>query len=65
MQKVINCTSSGLVLSAGSFLGGRRRRIAAVNTVLEDIETVFSGRLWPKLANREENGEDYTYLLVT
>jgi len=56
---------SGLVLSAGSFPGGRRKRIAAVNSVLEDIETVFSGRLWPKLANREESDEDFNYLLTT
>ncbi|KAF8510215.1 cyclic-AMP phosphodiesterase [Hysterangium stoloniferum] len=64
MRKVPNLFNSGLVLSAGSFPGGRRKRIAAVNSVLEDIETVFSGRLWPKLANREENDEDFSYLLT-
>jgi hypothetical protein len=56
--------TSGLVLSAGSFPGGRRKNIAAMNSVLEDIETVFSGRLWPKLASRRENDERTTYLLT-
>lgn len=55
---------SGLVLSAGSFSGGRRKNIAAMNSVLEDIETVFSGRIWPKLASRKEIDEETTYLLT-
>lgn len=56
--------TSGLVLSAGSFSGGRRKNIAAMNSVLEDIETVFSGRLWPKLASRRKNDDETTYLLT-
>ena len=52
------------MLSAGSFLGRRRKSIAAMNSVLNDIETVFSGRLWPKLASRLENDEKTTYLLT-
>ncbi|KAF8502454.1 cyclic-AMP phosphodiesterase [Gautieria morchelliformis] len=55
---------SGLVLSAGSFSGGKRKNIVAMNTVLEDLETVFSGRLWPKLASRREDDEETPYLLT-
>lgn len=40
---------NGLVLAAGS-LSGRTRRIHAVHQTLNDIESVFSDRLWPNLA---------------
>jgi cAMP phosphodiesterase len=36
----------------------------AMNSVLEDLETVFSGRLWPKLASRREDDEETPYLLT-
>ncbi|KAF8574174.1 cyclic-AMP phosphodiesterase [Ramaria rubella] len=56
---------SGLVLSAGSFPGCKRKHIAAVESVLNDIENVFSGRLWPKLASRQEDDDDVPYLLTS
>jgi len=56
---------SSLVLSAGSFPdAGKRKKIAAMSSVLEDIETVFSGRLWPKLASWQETDEETVYLLT-
>jgi len=56
---------SGLVLSAGSFPTARRQRVAALNSVLENLESVFSGHLWPKLANRDEGEKQDTFLLTT
>ncbi|PSR88852.1 hypothetical protein PHLCEN_2v5001 [Hermanssonia centrifuga] len=44
---------NSLVLSAGS-IGGPTRRIFAVHETLENIETVFSDRLWPQLASWNE-----------
>lgn len=40
---------NGLILAAGS-LSGCTRRIHAVHQTLNDIESVFSDRLWPNLA---------------
>ncbi|GJJ12460.1 hypothetical protein Clacol_006702 [Clathrus columnatus] len=58
---------SGLVLSAGTFPKKHRQRIAALNNVLEDIEGVFSGKIWPKLANRNEQdaSDNISYLLTS
>lgn len=45
---------SSLVLSAGS-LRGPARRIYAARETLEDIETIFSDRCWPKLASWKDD----------
>ena len=52
---------SSLVLSTGA-LGGERKRVYAVKETLEDLESVFSWRIWPKLASYDENDEDYKLL---
>lgn len=43
-----------LVMAAGS-LGGARKRIYGSAQTLSDLETIFSGRIWPKLATYDEN----------
>ncbi|KAG5341048.1 hypothetical protein C0989_011907 [Termitomyces sp. Mn162] len=52
---------SGLVLSAGS-LKGPRKRIYATKETLNDLETVFSDRIWPNLASWNEDDEKYKLL---
>ena len=49
---------SGLVLSAGSLSGGRKRVYATKDT-LDDIASVFNDRLWPNLASFNERDEQY------
>ncbi|OCH95290.1 hypothetical protein OBBRIDRAFT_616699 [Obba rivulosa] len=44
---------NGLILSAGS-LGGPRRQVYGAQHTLEDLSTIFSGRIWPKLASWDE-----------
>ncbi|KAG2076059.1 hypothetical protein BDR04DRAFT_1090899 [Suillus decipiens] len=45
---------NSLIVTAGS-LGGARKRIYGSTQTLRDLETVFSGRVWPKLATYDEN----------
>ncbi|KAG6909827.1 hypothetical protein DXG01_015100 [Tephrocybe rancida] len=52
---------SGLVMSAGS-LRGPRKRIYATKDTLDDLENVFSDRIWPNLASWNEEDEDYKLL---
>ncbi|ETW85656.1 cyclic-AMP phosphodiesterase-like protein [Heterobasidion irregulare TC 32-1] len=49
---------NGLVLSAGT-LKGPRKRIHAARHVIDNIETVFSDRVWPKLASWSAKDDDY------
>ncbi|KAG6878798.1 hypothetical protein C0993_008097 [Termitomyces sp. T159_Od127] len=52
---------SGLVMSAGS-LKGPRKRIYATKETLNDLENVFSDRIWPNLASWNEDDDDYKLL---
>ncbi|KAG6832733.1 hypothetical protein H0H92_012305 [Tricholoma furcatifolium] len=52
---------SGLVMSAGS-LRGPRKRVYATKETLHDLENVFSDRIWPNLASWNEGDEDYKLL---
>ena len=52
---------NGLVLSAGT-LKGPRKRIHAARHVIDNIETVFSDRVWPKLASWSAKDDDYKLL---
>ncbi|KAF8644150.1 hypothetical protein AX16_008677 [Volvariella volvacea WC 439] len=52
---------SGLVLSAGS-LSGPRRRVYGASCTLKDLECVFSDRIWPNLASWNESDESYKLL---
>lgn len=45
---------SSLVLSAGT-MGGGRKYIYGSPQTLKDLETIFSGRIWPKLAGYDED----------
>jgi len=56
---------SGLILSAGALPTIQRKRICATDSVLRNLEAVFSGHLWPKLANRKEDENEHTYLLTS
>ncbi|KAK2467080.1 hypothetical protein APHAL10511_001338 [Amanita phalloides] len=49
---------SGLVLSAGS-LGGGRKRVYALRDTLDNIASVFNDRLWPNLASFDECDEQH------
>lgn len=49
---------SGLVLSAGSLRGGRKR-VYALEDTLDNIASVFNDRLWPNLASFDERDEQY------
>ncbi|KAG2752245.1 hypothetical protein P692DRAFT_20313862 [Suillus brevipes Sb2] len=49
---------SSLVMTAGA-LGGVRKRIYGSTQALKDLETVFSGRVWPKLATYDENNSSF------
>ncbi|KIK40773.1 hypothetical protein CY34DRAFT_806889 [Suillus luteus UH-Slu-Lm8-n1] len=44
---------SSLVMTAGSLHGGKKRIYGSLDA-LRDLETVFSGRVWPKLASYDE-----------
>ncbi|TFK42791.1 cAMP phosphodiesterases class-II-domain-containing protein [Crucibulum laeve] len=55
---------SGLILSAGS-LGGLRKRIYATKQSLQDLETIFSDRIWPNLASWNEEDGDFKLLYKT
>ncbi|KAF8894434.1 cAMP phosphodiesterases class-II-domain-containing protein [Infundibulicybe gibba] len=55
---------NSLVMSAGS-LGGARKRICAAKQTLQDLESVFSDRLWPNLASWNEDDEDYKLLYTS
>ncbi|GBE82517.1 cyclic-AMP phosphodiesterase [Sparassis latifolia] len=46
---------NGLVLTAGSSYGGSKSVYGSSHT-LEDIEAIFSGRIWPRLASRNNDG---------
>ncbi|KAI0048231.1 hypothetical protein FA95DRAFT_1107241 [Auriscalpium vulgare] len=51
---------NGLVLSAGALANppdSQRRRIYAARNTLEDLETLFSDRLWPSLASWKEDDD--------
>ncbi|THH15892.1 hypothetical protein EW146_g4656 [Bondarzewia mesenterica] len=52
---------TGLVLSAGC-LKGPRKRIHAARHVIENLEAVFSDRIWPKLASWSEKDDDHKLL---
>ncbi|KAG5637714.1 hypothetical protein H0H81_003478 [Sphagnurus paluster] len=52
---------SGLVLSAGSFRGPRKR-IYATKETLDDLENIFSDRIWPNLASWNEADDNYKLL---
>jgi len=49
------------VISAGS-LGGPRKCIYATKTILQDIETIFSGRIWPDLASWDDSSDKHKLL---
>ncbi|KAK7043747.1 3',5'-cyclic-nucleotide phosphodiesterase pde1 [Paramarasmius palmivorus] len=54
---------NGLIISAGTVtLKGPRKRVYGVKKALEDLETVFSDRIWPNLASWKEEDEDYKLL---
>ena len=52
---------NGLVVSAGS-LTGPRKRIYAVEQTLQDIASVFNDRIWPNLASWKEEDDEYKLL---
>ena len=49
---------SGLVLSAGS-LNGTRKRVHGLKDTLDTIASVFNDRLWPNLASFDERDDPY------
>ena len=55
---------NGLVVSAGS-LAGPRKRIYAVEQTLKDIASVFNDRIWPNLASWNEEDDEYKLLYST
>ncbi|KAF7322673.1 hypothetical protein HMN09_00046100 [Mycena chlorophos] len=52
---------NGLVLSAGS-LSGPRKRVCASKHSLQDLESVFADRIWPNLASWDKEDENYKLL---
>ncbi|KAI0798089.1 cAMP phosphodiesterases class-II-domain-containing protein [Abortiporus biennis] len=48
---------NSLVLAAGS-LGGPSRKVYASRQTLQDIESIFSDRLWPNLGSWDDNDEN-------
>ncbi|KAJ3574557.1 hypothetical protein NP233_g1690 [Leucocoprinus birnbaumii] len=52
---------NSLVISAGS-LSGPRKNIYATKPVLQDIEAIFSDRLWPNLASWTDSEEEHKLL---
>ncbi|KAF9475669.1 cyclic-AMP phosphodiesterase [Pholiota conissans] len=55
---------NSLVLSAGS-LRGPRKRIYGLKQTLQDLELVFSGRIWPNLASWKEEDDAVMLLYST
>ncbi|PFH46123.1 hypothetical protein AMATHDRAFT_70624 [Amanita thiersii Skay4041] len=53
---------TGLVLSAGS-LSGARKRVYGLKDTLDSIASVFNDRLWPNLASYKQQDHDYKLLL--
>ncbi|KAJ7445789.1 cyclic-AMP phosphodiesterase [Mycena galericulata] len=51
----------GLVISAGS-LSGPRKRLYAARQTLTDLESVFADRIWPNLASWKEDDDDHKLL---
>jgi len=54
---------NSLVVSAGS-LRGPRKRVFALKQTLQDLELVFTDRIWPNLASWHEN-DDHVNLLYS
>jgi ribonuclease BN (tRNA processing enzyme) len=52
---------NGLVISAGS-LAGPRKRVYAMKQTLKDLESIFSDRIWPNLASWDEDDEEHKLL---
>ncbi|KAI9466040.1 cAMP phosphodiesterases class-II-domain-containing protein [Lactarius psammicola] len=52
---------AGLILSAGS-LHGCRKRVCAPPSALKTLETVFSDRIWPNLASWDEDDAPFKLL---
>ena len=52
---------NGLVLSAGSLLGPRKR-VCAPQSTLKTLETIFSDRIWPNLASWDADDAAYKLL---
>ncbi|KAF7295251.1 hypothetical protein MIND_01064000 [Mycena indigotica] len=52
---------NGLVLSAGT-LSGPRKRVYASRQTLQDLESVFADRIWPNLASWDKDDGDYKLL---
>jgi len=50
-----------LVISAGS-LNGPKKCIYATKTILQDMETIFSGRIWPDLASWDDSSDKHKLL---
>lgn len=48
---------NGLAISAGS-LAGPRKRVYAMKQTLENLESIFSDRIWPNLASWDEEDDD-------
>ncbi|KAF8163072.1 cAMP phosphodiesterases class-II-domain-containing protein [Crassisporium funariophilum] len=55
---------NSLVVSAGS-LRGSRKRVFALKQTLQDLETVFSDRIWPNLASWKEDDDEVKLLYST
>ncbi|KAF7440935.1 3',5'-cyclic-nucleotide phosphodiesterase pde1 [Pleurotus ostreatus] len=53
---------SSLIMSAGSSTDRLRKRIYASEQCLQDLESVFSNRIWPNLASWKTDDENYKYL---
>lgn len=52
---------NSLVLSAGSFQGSRKR-VYGLQETMQDLELVFSGRIWPNLASWKEDDDEVKLL---
>jgi hypothetical protein len=52
---------AGLILSAGS-LHGCRKRVCAPPSALKTLETIFSDRIWPNLASWDEDDAPFKLL---
>lgn len=52
---------NGLVISAGSLVGPRKR-VYATKQTLQDLESIFSDRIWPNLASWDEEDDGHKLL---
>jgi cAMP phosphodiesterase len=52
---------NGLILSAGSLPGPRKRVCASLST-LKSLETIFADRIWPNLASWDTDDAAYKLL---